>query len=114
MKRLPNTIDEGANQSGTIYEKFKKLFETNDTIKKTEVKTQMNVTKYNQENARPIPYLLQDRRRKKRIKQTNKMRIFRKTRNNRRKFFVSPVLITVKKEKLVKFAHDARKLNDIC
>ena len=46
LKQLPITVtkiqlDESTNQSETIYAKFNKLFETNHTIKNTEVKIQI-------------------------------------------------------------------------
>ena len=65
LKQLPITInkillDECTNQSNAIYTKFQKLFETNRTIKNTEVIIQTKPGCYPiQQNAKPIPYHLQ-------------------------------------------------------
>ena len=67
LKHLPSTINgislkKETNQSeAAIHTKFKKLFETNHTIKNTEVELQIKPGCYPiQQKARPIPYHLQD------------------------------------------------------
>ena len=67
LKQLPITINgislnKETNQSeAMIHTKFTKLFETNHTIKNTEVKIQIKPGCYPiQQKARPIPYHLQD------------------------------------------------------
>ena len=65
FKQLPIIInklllDEKTSQSEDIHTKFNKLFETNHTIKNTEVKTEINPKCYPiQQKARPIPSHLQ-------------------------------------------------------
>ena len=54
------------------------------------------------------------RRRKKRIRPINKIRTFTKIKNNRRRLFRIPRCNYGKKNKAVKNALDARKLNDSC
>ena len=68
LKQLPITINKisldnktDQSETTTIHTNFKKLFETNRTIKKTEVKIQMKPGRYPiQQKARLIPYHLQD------------------------------------------------------
>ena len=119
LKQLPITInkiqlDEPTNQSETIYAKFNKLFETNHTTKYIEVKIQIKPGCYPiQQKTRPIPYHLQK-------DVTNELDRLIKSGHLERletieeDCFVSPVVITVKKDKTVKIALDARKLNDSC
>ena len=54
------------------------------------------------------------RRCKERTRPINKIRTFGKIRNNRGRLYRTPVVITVKKDKTVKIALDARKVNDSC
>ena len=89
LKELPITItrillDKETNQSvTTIHAKIKKLFETNRTIKKTEVKIQIKQGCYSiQKKARPVPYHLQD---DVKIRLNDKIRTPGKIRNNRRR-----------------------------
>ena len=119
LKQLPITInkvllDEKTSQSEDIYPKFNKLFETNHTIKNTEVKIQMKPGCYPiQQKARQIPYHLQK-------DVTNELDRLIKSghleslETIEEDCFVSPVVITVKKDKKVKIALDARKLNESC
>ena len=97
FKQLPITInkillDNNTDQSETtkIHTNFKKLFETNHTIKNAEVKIQIkpgvlpNTTK---STTNTVP---STRRRKKRSRPINKIRTFTKIRNNRRRLFRIP------------------------
>ena len=118
---MPNTInkislDNNTDQSETrkIHAKFKKLFQTNHTIKNAEVKIQIKPGCYPiQQKARPIPYHLQDDEKNEldRIKKSGHLQRLETIEED---CFVSPVVITVKKDKTVKIALDARKLNDSC
>ena len=80
LKQLPITInksslDEHTNQSNNIHTKFHKLFETNHTVKKAEVKIQIKPGCYPlQQKAKPIPYHLQKDVKKKRTRPINKTR----------------------------------------
>ena len=112
LKQLPITInkiqlDEQTNQPEVIYAKFNKLFETNHTIKNIEVKIQIKPGCYPiQQKARPILYHLQ-----KYVK--NELDRLIKSGHLERletveDCFVSPVVITVKKDKTVKIASSIR------
>ena len=121
LKQLPITInkislDNNTDQSEPtkIHTKFKKLFETNHTIKNAEVKIQIKPGCYSiQRKARPIPYHLQDDV-KNELDQLIKSGHLRRLETIEEDCFVSPVVIPVKKDKTVKIALDARKLNDSC
>ena len=89
LKELPITItrillDKETNQSvTTIHAKLKILFETNRTIKNTEVKIQIKQGCYSiQKKARPVPYHLQD---DVKIRLNDKIRTPGNIRNNRRR-----------------------------
>ena len=68
LKQLPITINKisldnktDQSETTTIHAKFEKVFETNHTIKKTELKIQIKPGCYPiPQKARPIPYHLQD------------------------------------------------------
>ena len=119
LKQQPITInkiqlDEQTNQSETIYTQINKLFETNHTIKNIEVKIQIKPGCYPiQQKARPIPYHLQ-KDVKNELDQLIKSGHLEQLETVEEDCFVSPLVITVKKEKTVKIALDARKLNDSC
>ena len=119
LKQLPITInkiqlDEQTNQSEVIYAKINKLFETNHTIKDIEVKIQIKPGCYSiQQKARPTPYQLQ-KDVKNELDRLIKSGHLEQLETVEEDCFVSPVVITVKKEKTVKIAVDARKLNDSC
>ena len=116
LQQLPITInkillDEKTSQSEDIHTKFNKLFETNHTIKNTEVKIRIKPGCYPiQQKARPMPYHLQK-------DVTNELDRLIKSGNLEsleaieEDCFVSPVIFTVNKDKTVKIALDARKIN---
>ena len=117
LKQLPITInkillDNETSQSESIYKKYHKLFNTNHTIKDAEVKIQIKPGCYpKQQKARPIPYHLQEdvKNELNRIIESGHLERLETIDED---CFVSPVEITVKKDKSVKIALDARKLND--
>ena len=121
LKQLPITmnkisLDNNINQSETtkIHTKFKKLIEANHTNKNTEVKIQIKPGCYPiQQKARPIPYHLQDDV-KNELDRFIKSGHLERLETIEEDCFVSPVVNTVKKDKTVKIALDARKLNDSC
>ena len=119
LKQLPITInkillDEHNNQSNEIHTKFHKLFETNHTIKNAEVKIQIKPGCYPiQQKARSKPYHLQ-KDVKNELDRLIKSGQLERLKTIEEDCFVSPVVITVKKDKTVKIALDARKLNDGC
>ena len=119
LKQLPITInkillDEPTNQSNKFHTKFHKLFETNHTIKNAEVKIQIKPGCYPiQQKARPIPYHLQ-KDVKNELDRLIKSGHLERVKTIEEDCFVSPVVITVKKDKTVEIALDARKLNDSC
>ena len=119
LKQLPITInkillDENISQSEDIHTTFNKLFETNHTMENTEIKIQIKPRCYPiQQKARPILYHLQQ------DVKTELDRIIKSGHLDRLETieidcFVSPVVITVKKDNTVKIALDARNLNDSC
>ena len=110
-------MDNNTDQSETtkIHTKSKKLFETNHTIKNAEVKIQIKPGCYPiQQKARPTPYHQQDDALKNELDRITKSGHLQRLETIEEDCFVSPVAITVKKDKTVKIALDARKLNDSC
>ena len=119
LKQLPISInkislDDHTNQSNNIHTKFHKLFETNHTIKNAEVKIQIKPGCYPiQQKARPIPnHIPKDV--KNELDRLLKPGHLERLETIEEDCFVSPVVITVKKDKTVKTALGARKLNDSC
>ena len=90
------------------------MFENNETIKDTEIKIQLKPGYFSvKHKARPVPLHLQEdvgRKLEKLIKSGH----LEKIKDVDEDCFVSPVVITVKSDKLVKIALDSRKLNDSC
>ena len=119
LKQLPITInkislDNETSQSESIYKKYQKLFNTNHTIKDAEVKIQIKPGCYPiQQKERPIPYHLQEDV-KNELNRLIESGHLERLETIEEDCFVSPVVITVKKDKSVKIALDARKLNDSC
>ena len=119
LKQLPITtnkilLDEPNSQSNEIHTKFHKLFETNHTIKNAEVKIQTKPGCYPiQQKDRPIPYHLQ-KDVKSELDRLIKSGHLERLETIEEGCFVSPVVITVKKDKTVKIALDAHKPNDSC
>ena len=99
-------MDEKTSQSEDIHTKFNKLFETNHTIKNTEVKIQIKPGCYTiQQNARPKPYHLQQDV-KNELDRLIKSGHIERLKTIEEDCFVYPVVITVKKDKTVKIALD--------
>ena len=95
-------MDESANQSNAIQRKFHKLFETNQTIKNSEVKIQLNPGCYPiQQKARPIPYHLQQDV-KNELDRLIKSGHLERLETIQEDCFLPPVVLTVKKNKTVK------------
>ena len=93
--------------------KFKKLFHENKTIKGIEVDIELKPdAKLIQQKGRPIPIHLQPAVGKE-IEKLKKNGHIEKATNINENCFVSPAVITVKKDKSVKIALDSRKLNEI-
>ena len=118
MKELKLSINEisldSLDQSEKIIRKFGALFNTNTTIKNAEVRIQMKPGYYPfKQKARPIPYHLQDPV-KNEIERLVKSGHLERLEGVDEDCFVSPVVITVKKDKSVKIALDSRKLNENC
>ena len=90
--------------------KFKKLFNENHTVNGIEVKIQLKEdAKLIQQKGRPIPIHLQQSVGKE-INKLMKQGHIEKANNIDENCFVSPAVITVKKDKSVKIALDSRKL----
>ena len=86
--------------------KFKKLFNENHTVYRLEVKIQLKKdAKLIQQKGRPIPIHLQQSVEKE-IEKLIKQGHIEKANNNDENCFVSPAVITVKKDKSVKIALD--------
>ena len=101
LKQLPitknkNSLDKETDQSKHVYRKYYKRFTTNHTFKSTEVKV-------------GIPYHKQDdvKNELNRIIKHSYLEILETIEEN---CFVSPVVITVKKNESVKVALDIQKL----
>ena len=106
--------ENNQSEHDKIFKRFHALFNTNETIKNTEVKIQLKPGHTpTKQKARPIPLHLQDDVENE-IKRLIKTGHLEKIQNVDEDCFVSPVVITVKKDKTVKIALDSRKLNDSC
>ena len=93
--------------------KVPKLFHENKTIKGMEVDIQLKLdAKLIQQKGRPIPIHLQPAVGKE-IEKLKKDGHIERATNIKENSFVSPAVITVKKDKTVKIALDSRKLNEI-
>ena len=97
-----------------VFNKFRDLFENNETIKDTKRNIQLKPGHYPvKQKARPVPLHLQEdvgRELEKLIKTGH----LEKINDVDEDCSVSPVVITVKNDKSVKIALDSRKLNDSC
>ena len=92
---------------------FKKLFHENHTVKGLEVKIQLkDDAKLIQQKGRLIPIHLQQLVEKE-INKLMEQGHIEEANNIDENCFVSPAVITVKKDKSVKIALDSRKLNEI-
>ena len=91
---------------------FKKLFTENHTVNGLEVKIQLKEdAKLIQQKGRPVPINLQQSVGKE-IEKLIKQGHIEKANNIDENCLVSPVVITVKKDKSIKIALDSRKLNE--
>ena len=114
MKKFKSTIgriqltEPNQSEKEKVIKKFPDLFETNRTIKDTEINIQLEPGHYPvKQKARPIPLHLQE-------DVGQELEKLEKINNVDEDCFVSPVVITVKNDKSVKKALDSRKLNDSC
>ena len=124
MKKLGITLDTGrtgprinhvTEDPGIISlkRKFKKFFHENHTVEGLEVKIQLKEdARLIHQKGRPIPIHLQQSVEKE-INKLMKQGHIEKANNIDENCFVSPAVITVKKDKSVKIALDSRKLNEI-
>ena len=93
--------------------RFRKLFNENHAVNGIEVKIQLKEdAKLIQQKGRLIPIHIQQSVGKE-INKLIKQGHIEKTNNIDENCFVSPAVVTVKKDKLVKIALDSRKLNEI-
>ena len=125
MKKLRITLETGETvpqvhqvkedpDVTTLKTKFKKLFNKNRTVNGLEVKIQLKEdAELIQQKGRPIPTIHLQQPVEKEIEKLIKQGQNEKANNNEENCFVSPAVITVKKNKSVKFALDSRKLNKI-
>ena len=96
-----------------LKKKFKKLFHERKTVKGIEVDIQLKPNaKLIQQKGRPIPIHLQPAVGKEIEKLTKNSQIEKAT-DTDENCFVSPAVITVKKDKTIKIALDSQKLNEI-
>ena len=96
----------------SLKRKFKKLFHENHTVKGLEVKIQLkDDAELIQQKGRPIPIHLQQSVEKE-INKLMKQGHIEKANNIDENCFVSPAVITVKKDKSVKIALDSKQLNE--
>ena len=97
----------------TLKRRFKKLFNENHTVNRIEVKIQLkDGAKMIPQKGRPIPIHLQQSVGKE-INKLMRQGHIEKANNIDENCFVSPAVITVKKDKSVKIALDSQKLNKI-
>ena len=97
----------------TLKRRFRKLFIKNHTVNGIEVKIQLKEdAKLIQQKGRPIPIHLQQSVGKE-INKLIKQGHIEKANNIDENCFVSPAVITAKKDKSVKIALDSRKLNEM-
>ena len=94
----------------TLESKFHKLFTKNHTIKNIEVIPIQEGAKLIQQKCRPIHLQTAV---EKEIEKLKKEGHIEKARNIDKNCFVSPAVITIKKDKSVKTALDSRKMNEI-
>ena len=96
-----------------LKKKFKKLFHENKTMKGIEVDIQLKPkAKLIQQKGRPIPIHLQPAVGKE-MENLTKNGHIQKATDIDENCFISPAVITVKKDKTIKIALDSRKLNEI-
>ena len=96
----------------TLKRKFHKLFNENHTVKVVEVDVQLKEgTKLIQQKGRPIPIHLQPAVEQE-IEKLKDQGHIEKANTIDETCFVSPAVITIKEDKLVKIALDSRKLNE--
>ena len=111
IRTVQSETDEIRNR---MHKKFKKLFEENTTVKDTKIKINLKPNaKPVQQKARPIPLHLQAAVEKEIQKLIDSGHI-EKLEEVPEDTFISPAVITVKKDKSVKIALDSRKLNESC
>ena len=126
MKRLETTInsnteaikihhikmDDNEKRILKLKNEFKDLFYNNteikDTVVKINLKENANII---QQKGRPIPIHLQDQVAEE-LKRLIKNRYLERATEITEDCFVSPAIITVKKDKSIKIALDSRKLNE--
>ena len=98
-----------------VFNRLADLFENNETIKDTEINNQLKPGLYPvKQKTRPVPLHLQEdvgRELEKLIKTGGHLA---KINDVDEVCFVSPVVLTVKRDKSVKIASDSQKLNDSC
>ena len=124
MKKLGITLDTGKTgpqinhvtedpDITSLKRKFKKLFHENHTVEGIEIKIQLKEdARLIQQKGRPIPIHLQQSVEKE-INKLTKQGHIEKANEIDENCFVSPAVITVKKDKPEKIALDSRKLNEI-
>ena len=96
-----------------LKKQFRKLFNENHTVNGLEVEIQLKEgTKLIQQKGRPILIHLQQSVEKE-IEKLKKQGHIEKAKDIDKNCFVSPAVITIKKDKSVKIALDSRKLNEL-
>ena len=106
-------IDPLEQLKNKIFEDHKDLFENNHTIKNLTIDIKLKEgTKPIQQKGRPVPVHFQLSV-KKELEKLIQNGHLEKTKTDEN-CFISPAVITIKKDKTVKIALDSRKLNDAC
>ena len=97
-----------------IVKEYEDLFKNNHTIKDLAIDIQLKKdTKPIQQKGRPVPIHFQ-KTVKNELKKLIETGHLEKANNTTENCFVSPAVITIKKDKSVKIALDSRKLNEAC
>ena len=102
------------SEKDKIFEKYRDLFENNETIEDTEMKSQLKPGHYPiKQKARPVPLHLQEDVGKELEKLISTGHL-EKINDVDEDCIVSPVVFTINSDKSVKIALDSRTFNDSC
>ena len=112
-KRETNIIRniEVIERGEKIFKDYENLFENNHTIKDLTIDIQLKKdAKLIQQNRKPMHFQKMVR---KKLEKFIEKRLFEKADKTRENCFISPAVITIKKDKSVKIALDSRKLTNL-
>ena len=112
-KKVIRHVEEDERRKKIINE-HEDLFKNNHTIENLTIDIQLKKdVKPIQQKGRPVPIHFQKNVREE-LEKLNDSGHLEKADNTTEKCFISPAVITIKKDKSVKIALDSRKLNEAC